>query len=175
MAGPESLKKKKTRRAESRTSIPPPDPRSSTISPSCSSANAVGLPQPSEASRAPSGSAAVSAASYRFELTGSQLQLPPCPPPSTRVAAWPYFAFTVSLISSPLMGCNTPGRSCRRACRASQPRQTRQLRDRKSTRLNSSHLVISYAVFCLKKKNRVFHEILNASIRLLLLISKHHI
>src|SRR5256885_7654005 len=25
-------------------------------------------------------------------------------------------------------------------------------RDRKSTRLNSSHLVISYAVFCLKKK-----------------------
>src|SRR5256885_5762357 len=26
--------------------------------------------------------------------------------------------------------------------------------DRKSTRLNSSHLVISYAVFCLKKKNR---------------------
>src|SRR5256885_9452616 len=26
--------------------------------------------------------------------------------------------------------------------------------DRKSTRLNSSHLVISYAVFCLKKKKR---------------------
>src|SRR5256885_8597376 len=26
------------------------------------------------------------------------------------------------------------------------------IRDRKSTRLNSSHLVISYAVFCLKKK-----------------------
>src|ERR1022692_4267322 len=31
--------------------------------------------------------------------------------------------------------------------------------DRKSTRLNSSHLVISYAVFCLKKKkkNRQIH------------------
>src|SRR5256885_11986734 len=28
----------------------------------------------------------------------------------------------------------------------------RELGDRKSTRLNSSHLVISYAVFCLKKK-----------------------
>src|SRR5947199_7386926 len=28
--------------------------------------------------------------------------------------------------------------------------------DRKSTRLNSSHLGISYAVFCLKKKNRIF-------------------
>src|ERR1039457_4006452 len=27
-------------------------------------------------------------------------------------------------------------------------------RDRKSTRLNSSHLVISYAVFCLKKKDQ---------------------
>src|SRR5256885_12483708 len=28
-------------------------------------------------------------------------------------------------------------------------------RDRKSTRLNSSHLVISYAVFCLKKKTKM--------------------
>src|SRR5258708_8694129 len=28
------------------------------------------------------------------------------------------------------------------------------LRDRKSTRLNSSHQIISYAVFCLKKKNQ---------------------
>src|SRR5690606_39961130 len=27
--------------------------------------------------------------------------------------------------------------------------------DRKSTRLNSSHVKISYAVFCLKKKNRI--------------------
>src|SRR5256885_9356500 len=36
-------------------------------------------------------------------------------------------------------------------------RQSTEMRvnteDRKSTRLNSSHLVISYAVFCLKKKN----------------------
>src|SRR5256885_3199387 len=29
------------------------------------------------------------------------------------------------------------------------------LLDRKSTRLNSSHLVISYAVFCLKKKKNI--------------------
>src|SRR5207244_11955399 len=28
-----------------------------------------------------------------------------------------------------------------------------EIRDRKSTRLNSSHQIISYAVFCLKKKN----------------------
>src|SRR5437899_6163917 len=37
-------------------------------------------------------------------------------------------------------------------------------RDRKSTRLNSSHLGISYAVFCLKKKkkekNRLIHDLL---------------
>src|SRR5256885_10839525 len=31
--------------------------------------------------------------------------------------------------------------------------------DRKSTRLNSSHLVISYAVFCLKKKNKKVYEL----------------
>src|SRR5260221_6712733 len=30
--------------------------------------------------------------------------------------------------------------------------------DRKSTRLNSSHTVISYAVFCLKKKNSYIYE-----------------
>src|SRR5256885_9741104 len=30
--------------------------------------------------------------------------------------------------------------------------------DRKSTRLNSSHLVISYAVFCLKKKKKLNNE-----------------
>src|SRR5256885_13063373 len=33
-------------------------------------------------------------------------------------------------------------------------RRRRPNPDRKSTRLNSSHLVISYAVFCLKKKTR---------------------
>src|SRR2546430_4371159 len=33
-----------------------------------------------------------------------------------------------------------------------------RLRDRKSTRLNSSHSQISYAVFCLKKKKKKEHE-----------------
>src|SRR5436309_5399442 len=39
-------------------------------------------------------------------------------------------------------------------CRQAQSRENEQLprRDRKSTRLNSSHVKISYAVFCLKKK-----------------------
>src|SRR5256885_3886098 len=39
-------------------------------------------------------------------------------------------------------------------------------RDRKSTRLNSSHLVISYAVFCLKKKNQVTRMQLTGDVRL---------
>src|SRR5205814_3904984 len=33
--------------------------------------------------------------------------------------------------------------------------------DRKSTRLNSSHLGISYAVFCLKKKNKKKNELIH--------------
>src|SRR5256885_7100005 len=37
---------------------------------------------------------------------------------------------------------------------------TAQERDRKSTRLNSSHLVISYAVFCLKKKTKTVKMLL---------------
>src|SRR2546426_8238516 len=38
--------------------------------------------------------------------------------------------------------------------------------DRKSTRLNSSHLVISYAVFCLKKKKKKVYEHADASARI---------
>src|SRR2546426_5660411 len=37
---------------------------------------------------------------------------------------------------------------------APRPRDVVLDQDRKSTRLNSSHLVISYAVFCLKKKKQ---------------------
>src|SRR5206468_11754615 len=43
-----------------------------------------------------------------------------------------------------------PRQSCARRSSAS----GFQLQDRKSTRLNSSHDQISYAVFCLKKKNK---------------------
>src|SRR5256885_5568609 len=39
------------------------------------------------------------------------------------------------------------------------PRFNFVLIDRKSTRLNSSHLVISYAVFCLKKKKKLLTKI----------------
>src|SRR5206468_10132924 len=44
-----------------------------------------------------------------------------------------------------------------------------ECQDRKSTRLNSSHDQISYAVFCLKKKNHVFsYTVLVQLIQLLL-------
>src|SRR5438477_2252256 len=44
----------------------------------------------------------------------------------------------------------------RSRCEEQRPPESEMLRsgDRKSTRLNSSHMSISYAVFCLKKKNR---------------------
>src|SRR3712207_8759704 len=43
----------------------------------------------------------------------------------------------------------------REAVEVRRARQARQ--DRKSTRLNSSHANISYAVFCLKKKNSTYN------------------
>src|SRR5207253_11126834 len=50
----------------------------------------------------------------------------------------------------------SPGSIAGRRIAPGGPLETRGLhqRDRKSTRLNSSHVAISYAVFCLKKKNK---------------------
>src|SRR5260221_9510539 len=45
-------------------------------------------------------------------------------------------------------------------CNSSPPVHTR---DRKSTRLNSSHTVISYAVFCLKKKKNNYRLVVSSS------------
>src|SRR5690242_16530958 len=47
-----------------------------------------------------------------------------------------------------------PDHERRRRPRAGRRGTVTAARDRKSTRLNSSHMSISYAVFCLKKKNR---------------------
>src|SRR5215467_15101343 len=56
---------------------------------------------------------------------------------------------------------------CRLPARARAPRGPRRFADcridRKSTRLNSSHLVISYAVFCLKKKKKTEEHYQSAS------------
>src|SRR5437870_8067163 len=45
-------------------------------------------------------------------------------------------------------------RRCRRRARTRSSDLRPRPRDRKSTRLNSSHVAISYAVFCLKKKKK---------------------
>src|SRR2546422_3028545 len=56
----------------------------------------------------------------------------------------------------PFKGKNTkcgPQSGCPR-CREALAHRSTKTRDRKSTRLNSSHGYISYAVFCLKKKKK---------------------
>src|SRR5437667_4472109 len=56
----------------------------------------------------------------------------------------------------PTRRSSDPGATARpRALCQRQPFATpHRFRDRKSTRLNSSHITISYAVFCLKKKKK---------------------
>src|SRR3989442_9008852 len=52
-----------------------------------------------------------------------------------------------------LLGCTAPGHDLHHAGHREQAALNHPvLQDRKSTRLNSSHVRISYAVFCLKKK-----------------------
>src|SRR2546430_5539151 len=50
-----------------------------------------------------------------------------------------------------------PGQQDRRQRQEGGGQQPGRKRDRKSTRLNSSHSQISYAVFCLKKKKPRYH------------------
>src|SRR6476469_2553561 len=106
MSRPYALPVGPTRFADSNTSIPPPDPRSSTVWPGFNAASAVGLPQPSEASTAASGNIPVSAASYRSDVIGSQHSAVAgdaprqvLPPLFTRSAAWPYLSRTTSFRS----------------------------------------------------------------------------
>src|SRR5438094_8128670 len=70
------------------------------------------------------------------------------PPRST---LFPY----TTLFRSPLHAAPRPPRTRRDRSRARRRRRRRHGgEDRKSTRLNSSHRTISYAVFCLKKKKK---------------------
>src|SRR5256885_10740160 len=70
------------------------------------------------------------------------------PPRST---LFPYTTLFRSTAQPRQRGAADPGSTFRHD---SQSADLPKLGDRKSTRLNSSHLVISYAVFCLKKKNK---------------------
>src|SRR5690349_23967738 len=75
------------------------------------------------------------------------------PPRST---LFPYTTLFRSRQDASRMGRQRGRRRIARSTGAADPRR-HPARDRKSTRLNSSHVEISYAVFCLKKKNiRIF-------------------
>src|SRR5258708_27345362 len=64
------------------------------------------------------------------------------------------FPYTTLFRSRSGCGCQTVQSStCARS--PMEPETVRRYLDRKSTRLNSSHQIISYAVFCLKKKKRM--------------------
>src|SRR5207249_10496048 len=84
-------------------------------------------------------------------------------PPPPRSTLFPYTTLFRSRSTRarlhPVRPCRgvPPRRGSGGSCRASASRGCRgcrraRSRDRKSTRLNSSHVSISYAVFCLKKK-----------------------
>src|SRR2546426_8403914 len=70
------------------------------------------------------------------------------PPRST---LFPYTTLFRSLEGEPYDYCKK--HVAKALCELSDLERRYFMQDRKSTRLNSSHLVISYAVFCLKKKN----------------------
>src|SRR4051794_41196241 len=76
------------------------------------------------------------------------------------------FPYTTLFRSSQGSRRAAPGRDGRRGPRRRRPPYRpvdglRPPRDRKSTRLNSSHPSISYAVFCLKKKKKKKHLSIN--------------
>src|SRR3712207_8517105 len=60
-------------------------------------------------------------------------------------------------------GCRSAASWSRRSS-ATTPAGGRTPEDRKSTRLNSSHANISYAVFCLKKKKKIVAQLYKISI-----------
>src|SRR3989442_11975935 len=73
------------------------------------------------------------------------------PPRST---LFPYTTLFRSLPCDPGPAGGSGGRHLPRPRSRSQDAEGADPRDRKSTRLNSSHVRISYAVFCLKKKKK---------------------
>src|SRR5260221_5003474 len=62
------------------------------------------------------------------------------------------FPYTTLFRSVLCVLCALCGKSCPKVAARSGGNFRTRFTDRKSTRLNSSHTVISYAVFCLKKK-----------------------
>src|SRR5436309_8963416 len=77
------------------------------------------------------------------------------PPRST---LFPYTTLFRSLSIGADVLHRRPTHASRDATQAFHSRAVSCYRDRKSTRLNSSHVKISYAVFCLKKKNKRYPD-----------------
>src|SRR5256885_7965195 len=73
------------------------------------------------------------------------------PPRST---LFPYTTLFRSHVTLVFVGQEARGQPGTEEARKDSTPDEDEERDRKSTRLNSSHLVISYAVFCLKKKKK---------------------
>src|SRR5436309_12492795 len=64
-------------------------------------------------------------------------------------------ATVVAVVVALIISLSTAGKSSANGCiYATIPGVVGAVQDRKSTRLNSSHVKISYAVFCLKKKKK---------------------
>src|SRR5437899_6632291 len=83
------------------------------------------------------------------------------PPP--RSTLFPYTTLFRSQLAVARDSPGTKAQACSgfradRGCGPVLPERRRSHRDRKSTRLNSSHLGISYAVFCLKKKKELKND-----------------
>src|SRR5258708_35853710 len=66
------------------------------------------------------------------------------------------FPYTTLFRSVKILICAIPGCKLSVVCKSRLVVLELQTTDRKSTRLNSSHQIISYAVFCLKKKKNRF-------------------
>src|SRR5690242_21515488 len=83
------------------------------------------------------------------------------PPPISTL--FPYTTLFRSPVATPARGADPGRRRLARRIRRGERVGHARAADRKSTRLNSSHMSISYAVFCLKKKIVFVHFNLCAS------------
>src|SRR5579864_685027 len=102
--------------------MPPPEPRSRTVSPGRRPASAVGLPQPSDARSASGGRSATSWTAYKLDVIGSPHPepdaVPPqqaspqqaAPPTAARRAAAAYLSRTTALSSSGIPSSRGPAR-----------------------------------------------------------------
>src|SRR5206468_8287865 len=88
---------------------------------------------------------------HRARLAPPEATLSGVPSSSLETTPENLMLLGLSLLAAVTLVSQSPNQSPRRAADSSSPPVPKRI-DRKSTRLNSSHDQISYAVFCLKKK-----------------------